>query len=142
MRSIQVKLRAAVQSLINKSRGTHCEQCLSKKQLQVKVVYELEELARRFAEEYPADEFDKASYGKPLCMTLHAARSSVNIGLLSHSCIPIKCESFLHSRPKTAVGVERSRVRMDDLPGVGDLSPNILVWMFPSSKRREVRWDD
>lgn len=55
----QVKLRETVQPLINKARGTHCEQCLSKKQLQVKLVFELEDLAARFALEFPTDEFDK-----------------------------------------------------------------------------------
>lgn len=57
----QVKLRETVQPLINKARGTHCQQCLSKKQLQVKLVFEIEELARQFEAEYPADEFDKVS---------------------------------------------------------------------------------
>lgn len=57
--NIQVKLRETVQPLINKARGTHCEQCLSKKQLQAKLVFELEDLAAQFAAEYPADEFDK-----------------------------------------------------------------------------------
>ena len=57
----QVKLRETVQPLLNKARGTHCEQCLSKKQLQVKLVFEIEELARQFEAEYPADEFDKVS---------------------------------------------------------------------------------
>lgn len=57
----QVKLRETIQPLINKARGTHCEQCLSKKQLQVKLVFEIEELARQFEAEYPADEFDKVS---------------------------------------------------------------------------------
>ena len=56
---MQVKLRETVQPLINKARGTHCEQCLSKKQLQAKLVFELEDLAAQFAAEYPADEFDK-----------------------------------------------------------------------------------
>jgi len=54
-------LRETVQALINKARGTHCEQCLSKKQLQAKLVFELEDLAAQFAAEYPADEFDKVS---------------------------------------------------------------------------------
>lgn len=57
----QVKLRETVQPLINKARGTHCEQCLSKKQLQVKLVFQIEELAKQFEAEYPADEFDKVS---------------------------------------------------------------------------------
>lgn len=56
---MQVKLRETVQPLINKARGTHCEQCLSKKQLQAKLVFGLEDLAAQFAAEYPADEFDK-----------------------------------------------------------------------------------
>jgi len=37
----------------------YCEQCLSQKQLKVKLTFELEELAKKFAEEFPADEFDK-----------------------------------------------------------------------------------
>lgn len=56
---MQVKLRETVQPLINKAWGTHCEQCLSKKQLQAKLVIGLEDLAAQFAAEYPADEFDK-----------------------------------------------------------------------------------
>ncbi|CAM9709889.1 unnamed protein product [Ectocarpus sp. 12 AP-2014] len=58
----QVKLRETVQPLINKARGTHCEQCLSKKQLQAKLVFELEDLAAQFAAEHPADEFDKVAW--------------------------------------------------------------------------------
>lgn len=65
----QVKLRETVQPLINKARGTHCEQCLSKKQLQVKLVFELEDLADQFALEYPADEFDKVSTGQHLAFS-------------------------------------------------------------------------
>ena len=57
----QMKLRETVQPLINKARGTHCEQCLSKKQLQVKLAIELEELSENFAQEYPDNEFDKVS---------------------------------------------------------------------------------
>ncbi|CAM9243358.1 unnamed protein product, partial [Choristocarpus tenellus] len=58
----QVQLRETVQPLIFKARGTHCEQCLSKRQLQVQLVFKLEDLATKFAEEHPSDEFDKVAW--------------------------------------------------------------------------------
>ncbi|CAN0182855.1 unnamed protein product, partial [Discosporangium mesarthrocarpum] len=58
----QVKLRATVQPLIFKARGTHCEQCLSKKQLQVHLVFDLEDLANRFTEEHPVEVFDQVAW--------------------------------------------------------------------------------
>lgn len=66
-----MKLRETIQPLVNKARGTHCEQCLSKKQLQVKLVFELEDLASQFAVEYPADEFDKVSRSRKHLCSFH-----------------------------------------------------------------------
>ncbi len=42
------RLRSAIQLLINKAKGTHCEQCLSVKQLQVQLGVPIMELAERF----------------------------------------------------------------------------------------------
>ncbi len=42
------RLRSAIQLLINKAKGTHCEQCLSGKQLQVQLGVPVMELAERF----------------------------------------------------------------------------------------------
>ncbi|CAM9251995.1 unnamed protein product, partial [Phaeothamnion confervicola] len=58
----RLRLREVVQPLMNKARGTHCEQCLSRKQLQVQLVTPLEDLGRQFEEEHPEDEFDQAAW--------------------------------------------------------------------------------
>ncbi|CAM9095227.1 unnamed protein product [Chrysoparadoxa australica] len=60
----QLRLREAVQPLINKARGANCEQCLSKKQLQVRVVIPLEELALQFEQDHPENEFNKVQWKK------------------------------------------------------------------------------
>merc|ERR1712070_1166190 len=46
----RMRLREVVQPLINKARGTQCEQCLSRKQLNVEIVIPLEVLAEKFDE--------------------------------------------------------------------------------------------
>lgn len=74
---LQVKLRETVQPLINKARGTHCEQCLSKKQLQLKLIFELENVAGRFALEHPAEEFDKVSTRKMRSVCLRSVLATV-----------------------------------------------------------------
>lgn len=55
----RMRLREVVQPLINKARGTQCEVCLSRKQLNVECVVPLETLAEKFDEEHPEDEFDQ-----------------------------------------------------------------------------------
>jgi len=55
----RLKLRSVVQPLINKARGTQCEQCLSRKLLQVELVIPIEELDERFQAEHPEEEFDQ-----------------------------------------------------------------------------------
>eukprot|EP00613_Pedinella_sp_CCMP2098_P053939 CAMPEP_0171891194 /NCGR_PEP_ID=MMETSP0992-20121227/44597_1 /TAXON_ID=483369 /ORGANISM="non described non described, Strain CCMP2098" /LENGTH=258 /DNA_ID=CAMNT_0012518489 /DNA_START=14 /DNA_END=791 /DNA_ORIENTATION=- len=48
--------------LINKARGTQCELCLSRKQLNVECVVPLETLAEKFDMEHPEDEFDQVAW--------------------------------------------------------------------------------
>ncbi|GMH66707.1 hypothetical protein TL16_g04487 [Triparma laevis f. inornata] len=55
----RLKLREVVQPLINRARGTQCEQCLSRKLLQVELVIPIEELDERFQNEHPSEEFDQ-----------------------------------------------------------------------------------
>ena len=55
----RLKLREVVQPLINKNRGTQCEQCLSRKLLQVEIIVPIEDLDDRFQEENGEDEFDQ-----------------------------------------------------------------------------------
>jgi len=55
----RLKLREVVQPLINRARGTQCEQCLSRKLLQVELVIPIEELDERFQAEHPNEEFDQ-----------------------------------------------------------------------------------
>mmetsp|Transcript_32385 Transcript_32385/g.111523 ORF Transcript_32385/g.111523 Transcript_32385/m.111523 type:complete len:1484 (+) Transcript_32385:3-4454(+) len=58
----RMRLREVVQPLITKARGTQCEICLSRKQLQVEVVIPLEELAAKYDVEHPAAEFDQVAW--------------------------------------------------------------------------------
>ncbi|CAM9736895.1 unnamed protein product, partial [Heterosigma akashiwo] len=55
-----------VAPLIAKARGNHCEQCLSRKQLQVELVVPLEVMIENFERENPdafsATEFDQVSW--------------------------------------------------------------------------------
>ena len=48
-----------MQPLINKNRGTQCEQCLSRKLLQVEIIVPIEEMDERFIVENGDDEFDQ-----------------------------------------------------------------------------------
>jgi hypothetical protein len=58
----RMRLREVVQPLINKARGTQCEQCLSRKQLNVECIVPLETLAEKFDMEHPEDEFDQVAW--------------------------------------------------------------------------------
>jgi len=58
----RMRLREVVQPLINKARGTQCEVCLSRKQLNVECVVPLETLAEKFDMEHPEDEFDQVAW--------------------------------------------------------------------------------
>ena len=55
----RMRLREVVQPLISKARGTQCENCLSRRQLQVECVAPLEVLAAQFDQENPDQEFDQ-----------------------------------------------------------------------------------
>jgi len=55
----RLKLREVVQPLINKNRGTQCEQCLSRKLLQVEIIVPIEEMDERFVAENGDEEFDQ-----------------------------------------------------------------------------------
>jgi len=57
-----MRLREVVQPLINKARGTQCEICLSRKQLNVECIVQLEVLAEKFDLEHPEDEFDQVAW--------------------------------------------------------------------------------
>jgi hypothetical protein len=56
----RMRLREVVQPLISKARGTQCENCLSRRQLQVTCVIPLEVLAAQFDAENADQEFDQA----------------------------------------------------------------------------------
>jgi len=58
----RMRLREVVQPLINKARGTQCEICLSRKQLNVECIVQLEVLAEKFDLEHPEDEFDQVAW--------------------------------------------------------------------------------
>jgi hypothetical protein len=62
----RLRLKEVVQPLILKARTTQCEQCLSRKQLQVECETPLEEIAKRFEEEFPeqknAAELDQVAW--------------------------------------------------------------------------------
>ncbi len=55
----RMRLREVVQPLISKARGTQCENCLSRRQLQVTCVIPLEVLAAQFDAENADQEFDQ-----------------------------------------------------------------------------------
>ena len=55
----RMRLAEVVQPLISKARGTQCEVCLSRKQLQVEVVTPLAELIQKYDGEHPDEEFDQ-----------------------------------------------------------------------------------
>merc|ERR1711871_939629 len=55
-------LREVVQPLINRARKPECEQCLSRKQLQVELLIPIETLGDKFEKEFPSDEFDQVAW--------------------------------------------------------------------------------
>jgi len=55
-------LRAAVQPLINRARKVECEQCLSRKQLQVELLTPIDKLGDAFEQEHPSEEFDQVAW--------------------------------------------------------------------------------
>ena len=59
----RMRLREVVQPLISKARGTQCENCLSRRQLQVTCVVPLEVLAAQFDAENADQEFDQVLRG-------------------------------------------------------------------------------
>ena len=59
----RMKLRDIVQPLISKARGTQCDVCLSRQQLQVECVHPLEDLAAAFDKEHETDDaFDQVAW--------------------------------------------------------------------------------
>ncbi|KAF0732128.1 hypothetical protein Ae201684_010780 [Aphanomyces euteiches] len=60
----RLRLRQAVQPLINAARKVECESCLSRRQLQVEMVIPIEVLGDKFERSYPSDEFDVAEWKK------------------------------------------------------------------------------
>ena len=58
----RMRLREVVQPLISKARGTQCENCLSRRQLQVTCVIPLEVLAAQFDAENADQEFDQVAW--------------------------------------------------------------------------------
>ncbi len=56
------RLFEVVQPIINQARGNECEQCLSRRQLQVELVIPIEVLADRFERETGAQEFDQVAW--------------------------------------------------------------------------------
>ena len=64
----RMRLREVVQPLISKARGTQCENCLSRRQLQVTCVIPLEVLAAQFDAENADQEFDQARSSASSCI--------------------------------------------------------------------------
>ncbi|RHY28711.1 hypothetical protein DYB32_005759 [Aphanomyces invadans] len=60
----RLRLRLAVQPLINAARKVECESCLSRRQLQVEMVIPIEVMGDKFERSYPSDEFDVAEWKK------------------------------------------------------------------------------
>jgi hypothetical protein len=56
------RLREVVQPLINRARKNECEDCLSRKQLQVHLIIPIEVLSDRFEKENMSDEFDQVAW--------------------------------------------------------------------------------
>ena len=91
----RMRLREVVQPLISKARGTQCENCLSRRQLQVTCVIPLEVLAAQFDAENADQEFDQA-------------RISASCGEVSFT----RCRgSFLLSISSEFLRVDRDSVR-------------------------------
>ncbi|RHY92009.1 hypothetical protein DYB35_001665 [Aphanomyces astaci] len=60
----RLRLRLAVQPLINAARKVECESCLSRRQLQVEMVIPIEVMGDKFERSFPSDEFDVAEWKK------------------------------------------------------------------------------
>ncbi|KAF0687226.1 Aste57867_20988 [Aphanomyces stellatus] len=60
----RLRLRQAVQPLINAARKVECESCLSRRQLQVEMVIPIEVMGDKFERSFPSDEFDVAEWKK------------------------------------------------------------------------------
>ena len=71
-----MRLREVVQPLISKARGTQCENCLSRRQLQVTCVIPLEVLAAQFDAENADQEFDQVRSPRFVVFSLHPYESS------------------------------------------------------------------
>jgi hypothetical protein len=56
------RLRQVVQPIINQARKTECEQCLSRRQLQVELVIPIEVLGDKFEKEAVSEEFDQVAW--------------------------------------------------------------------------------
>jgi hypothetical protein len=52
----RLKLRSTVEPLIKRARGAQCEQCLSRKQLQIEYEVELDQMINMYDNTYPGDE--------------------------------------------------------------------------------------
>jgi hypothetical protein len=72
----RMRLREVVQPLISKARGTQCENCLSRRQLQVTCVIPLEVLAAQFDAENADQEFDQVRSRRFEVVSLHPYESS------------------------------------------------------------------
>ena len=55
-------LLETVQPLMNRARKAECEQCLSRKQLQVELLTPIDVLGDRFEAEFPSEEFDQVAW--------------------------------------------------------------------------------
>ncbi|KDO22134.1 hypothetical protein SPRG_10952 [Saprolegnia parasitica CBS 223.65] len=58
----RLRLREAVQPIINAARKVECESCLSRRQLQVELMIPLEVMGDKFDKVYPSDEFNVAEW--------------------------------------------------------------------------------
>ena len=56
------RLRQVVQPIINQARKTECEQCLSRRQLQVELIIPIEVLGDQFEKEAVSEEFDQVAW--------------------------------------------------------------------------------
>merc|ERR550514_2601785 len=56
------RLRQVVQPIINQARKTECEQCLSRRQLQVELIIPIEVLGDKFEKEATSEEFDQVAW--------------------------------------------------------------------------------
>lgn len=85
-----LRLREVVQPIINKARKAECEQCLSRRQLQVELLIQLEELGDRFEQEHPnMEEFDQVAWKtffqkhakfRTICLNCVAANKEKAVG--------------------------------------------------------------